>query len=93
MKTKSLFIFAGLIVAACTSDNGPREQIQKATAYLQNDPTASSTDAMTFNDPGFWHGECKGKTQLWTAAVVACSSEGLHPQVCQIIVNSGNGCP
>ncbi len=79
-----------LLLAACSSDNGAREEMQKAVAYLSESPTASSTDGMTFGQPGYWHAECKGNTALWKAAQATCNEEGKHPPICEII---RNGCP
>ncbi len=79
-----------LVLAACSSDNGNREELHKAVAYLESSPTASSTDAMTFGDPGYWHTECKRNSALWKAAVDACNGPARHPPVCELI---RNGCP
>lgn len=79
-----------LALSACSSDNGSREEIDKAVAYLNSDPAASSTDAMTFGDPGYWHTECKGNTATWKAATEACDAPGRHPPVCELI---RSGCP
>lgn len=86
-----LLIPVFLMLAACSSDNGA--EMQKAVAYLSGSPTASSTDGMTFGQPGYWQTECRGNTALWKAAVTACSEEGRHPPICQIISNAGKGCP
>ena len=83
-------IALALMLSACSSDNGNRAEMKKAVAYLNDDPASSSTDAMTFGDPNYWHVECKGNTDLWKAAVAACMREGRHPPVCEII---GSGCP
>lgn len=79
-----------LVLAACSSDNGAKEEMQKAVAYLSGSPTASSTDGMTFGQPGYWQTECRGNTALWKAAVTTCTEEGAHPPICQII---RSGCP
>jgi len=79
-----------LVLAACSSDNGGKAEMQKALAYLNDDPTASSTDGVTFGDPNYWHTECKANTPLWRVAVDACNRGGGHPPVCEII---RNGCP
>ena len=93
MREKLILIALGLALAACSEDNGKREEIQKAIAYLKNDPTASSTDGMTFGDPNYWHIECRAGSALWKAAETTCNEGGQHPQVCEIIRNAGNVCP
>ncbi|MBY0577962.1 MAG: hypothetical protein K2P57_02845 [Burkholderiales bacterium] len=91
MPEKTFLILLGLIVSACSFDKGSVEETQKAIAYLRNDPTASSTDGMTFGDPGYWHAQCKAGTDLWKAAIAACDEDGRHPPVCEIIRSPG--CP
>lgn len=93
MREKRLLIVLVLLVAACSADNGKREEMQKATAYLRNNPIASSTDEVTFGDPSYWHTECKAGTALWKSAVAICNDGGAHPQVCEIIRSAGKGCP
>ncbi len=82
-----------LAVSACSGENAKKEDVAKATAYLRNDPTASSTDGMTFGDPNYWHIECKSDSIVWKTGVQVCSEGGNHPPICQIIVNAGSGCP
>ena len=80
-----------LLLCACSADNGSREERARAVAYLTGDPTASSTEAMTYGDPGYWNQECKAGSATWTAAVQACNNPGQHPPICELIRNGCSG--
>ena len=92
MKTITTMLIL-LAVSACSGENAGKEDVAKAAAYLRNDPTASSTDGVTFGDPNFWQLECKTNSAVWKTGVEVCSQGGNHPPICEIILGAGNGCP
>lgn len=91
MRIKLVLIFVIPILAACNDMR--QHEVEKATAYLRNDPTASSTDGVTFSDIGYWKSACRNKNAVWVAAVKTCSESGQHPPVCQMISSVGSACP